>query len=58
MSEAGEQGWFGSEQLVLCRDDEIGLRAVIAIDDTTLSDEVLEQTRARIQAALGPASAR
>jgi len=29
-----------------------------AIDDTTLSDEVLEQTRARIQAALGPASAR
>jgi len=36
MSEAGEQGWFGSEQLVLCRDDEVGLRAVIAIDDTTL----------------------
>ena len=31
-----EQGWFGSEQLVLCRDDEVGLRAVIAIDDTTL----------------------
>lgn len=27
---------FGSEQLVLCRDDEVGLRAVIAIDDTTL----------------------
>jgi leucine dehydrogenase len=36
MSEAGERGWFGSEQLVLCRDDEVGLRAVIAIDDTTL----------------------
>lgn len=36
MSLAGEQGWFGSEQLVLCRDDEVGLRAVIAIDDTTL----------------------
>lgn len=28
-----------------------------AIDDTTLSDEVLEQTRAWIEAALGPASA-
>jgi len=27
--------WDG-EQLVLCRDDETGLRAVIAIDDTTL----------------------
>ncbi len=27
---------FGSEQLVLCRDDELGLRAVIAVDDTTL----------------------
>ena len=27
---------FPSEQLVLCRDDELGLRAVIAIDDTTL----------------------
>ena len=27
---------WASEQLVLCRDDEIGLRAVIAIDDTTL----------------------
>jgi leucine dehydrogenase len=27
---------FGSEQLVLCRDDELGLRAVIAIDNTTL----------------------
>jgi leucine dehydrogenase len=27
---------FGSEQLVLCRDDALGLRAVIAIDDTTL----------------------
>jgi leucine dehydrogenase len=36
MPEADEQGWFGSEQLVLCRDDEVGLRAVIAIDDTTL----------------------
>jgi leucine dehydrogenase len=36
MSEADEQGWFGSEQLVLCRDDQVGLRAVIAIDDTTL----------------------
>lgn len=29
-----------------------------AIDDTTLSDEVLEQTRAWLEAALGPASAR
>jgi leucine dehydrogenase len=36
MQELDEQGWFGSEQLVLCRDDEVGLRAVIAIDDTTL----------------------
>jgi len=27
---------WASEQLVLCRDDELGLRAVIAIDDTTL----------------------
>jgi len=27
---------FAAEQLVLCRDDELGLRAVIAIDDTTL----------------------
>ena len=27
---------FAGEQLVLCRDDELGLRAVIAIDDTTL----------------------
>ena len=27
---------FVSEQLVLCRDDALGLRAVIAIDDTTL----------------------
>jgi leucine dehydrogenase len=27
---------FGPEQLVLCRDDAVGLRAVIAIDDTTL----------------------
>lgn len=29
-------GLWASEQLVLCRDDEVGLRAVIAIDDTTL----------------------
>jgi leucine dehydrogenase len=36
MSEADDQGWFRSEQLVLCRDDEVGLRAVIAINDTTL----------------------
>jgi leucine dehydrogenase len=36
MAQAEEQGWFGSEQLVLCRDDQVGLRAVIAIDDTTL----------------------
>jgi leucine dehydrogenase len=36
MPEVDEQGWFGSEQLVLCRDDRAGLRAVIAIDDTTL----------------------
>jgi leucine dehydrogenase len=28
--------WFKSEQLVLCRDDVVGLRAVIAINDTTL----------------------
>jgi len=28
------------EQLVLCRDDEVGLRAVIAIDDTTLGPAV------------------
>lgn len=27
---------WGGEQLMLCRDDEVGLRAVIAIDDTTL----------------------
>jgi leucine dehydrogenase len=27
---------FATEQLVLCRDDALGLRAVIAIDDTTL----------------------
>ena len=27
---------FAGEQLVLCRDDELGLRAVVAIDDTTL----------------------
>ncbi len=27
---------FDAEQLVLCRDDALGLRAVIAIDDTTL----------------------
>ena len=36
MGEADDQGWFGSEQLVLCRDEEVGLHAVIAIDDTTL----------------------
>ena len=29
-----------------------------AIDDTTLSDEVLEQTRAWVEAAIGSASAR
>lgn len=29
-------GTWASEQLVLCRDEESGLRAVIAIDDTTL----------------------
>jgi leucine dehydrogenase len=27
---------WGGEQLVLCRDDDVGLRAIIAIDDTTL----------------------
>lgn len=27
---------FGSEQVITCRDDSVGLRAVIAIDDTTL----------------------
>ena len=32
---AGDDPWT-SEQLVLCRDDRVGLRAVIAIDDTTL----------------------
>nr|WP_183344291.1 Glu/Leu/Phe/Val dehydrogenase [Conexibacter arvalis] len=31
-----EGGTWASEQLVLCRDEETGLRAVIAIDDTTL----------------------
>jgi leucine dehydrogenase len=28
--------WWDSEQVVLCRDDRVGLRAVIVIDDTTL----------------------
>ena len=28
--------YWHSEQLVLCRDDELGLRAAIAINDTTL----------------------
>ncbi|MDO5535754.1 MAG: Glu/Leu/Phe/Val dehydrogenase dimerization domain-containing protein [Propionibacteriaceae bacterium] len=27
---------FATEQVITCRDDEVGLRAVIAIDDTTL----------------------
>ncbi len=35
MDEGAFDHWH-SEQLVLCRDDERGLRAVIAIDDTTL----------------------
>jgi leucine dehydrogenase len=34
--EADDPDLFGTEQLVLCRDDELGLRAVIAIADTTL----------------------
>jgi leucine dehydrogenase len=34
--EADETGCWSSEQLVLCSDDSVGLRAVIAIDDTTL----------------------
>jgi len=33
--QADEELWEG-EQLILCRDDAVGLRAVIAIDDTTL----------------------
>lgn len=33
---ANDSDTWTSEQLVLCRDDAIGLRAVIAIDDTTL----------------------
>lgn len=38
VAEPGAQGVgeWGSEQLILCRDERIGLRAVIAIDDTTL----------------------
>lgn len=36
MIEATRTDWWDSEQLVLCRDDAVGLRAVIAIDDTTL----------------------
>ncbi|MGH2873716.1 MAG: Glu/Leu/Phe/Val dehydrogenase dimerization domain-containing protein [Solirubrobacteraceae bacterium] len=35
MEEGSFDHWHG-EQLVLCRDDALGLRAVIAIDDTTL----------------------
>ena len=35
MEESSWDEWH-SEQLVLCRDDEVGLRAAIAIDDTTL----------------------
>lgn len=35
MTALDEETW-ASEQLVLCRDDACGLRAVIAIDDTTL----------------------
>ena len=27
---------FASEQVITCRDDQVGLRAVIAIDSTTL----------------------
>lgn len=34
--EEGSFDYWHSEQLVLCRDDELGLRAVIAINDTTL----------------------
>lgn len=34
-----ESAW-SVEQLVLCRDEEVGLRAVIAIDDTTLGPAV------------------
>lgn len=36
MLEAEGTSCFGSEQLVLCRDDRAGLRAVIAINNTTL----------------------
>jgi leucine dehydrogenase len=32
----GAMAWWGSEQLVLCSDPDLGLRAVIAVDDTTL----------------------
>ncbi|HEX3801921.1 MAG TPA: Glu/Leu/Phe/Val dehydrogenase dimerization domain-containing protein [Solirubrobacteraceae bacterium] len=35
MEESSWDRWH-SEQLVLCQDDSVGLRAVIAIDDTTL----------------------
>src|ERR1700690_3482910 len=35
MEEISWDHWH-SEQLVLCRDDAVGLRAAIAIDDTTL----------------------
>lgn len=31
-------GTWSSEQLILCRDDSLGLRAAIAIDDTTLGN--------------------
>lgn len=31
-----EPDLFGTEQVITCRDDRVGLRAVIAIDDTTL----------------------
>jgi leucine dehydrogenase len=34
--EEGSFDYWHSEQLVLCRDDALGLRAVIAINDTTL----------------------
>lgn len=36
MQDLDVRGPFVSEQLVLCRDDHVGLRAAIAIDDTTL----------------------
>jgi leucine dehydrogenase len=35
MEEISSDRWY-SEQLVLCRDDAVGLRAAIAVDDTTL----------------------